>query len=114
MKLVFAAAFALAAAAPAAAQGADPQVEFLGYCIEQGNSTNYCACLSDELGKVLSARDFAIYLDYLRIIASGDRDQASIIAKLKTNNSITGKELGASLKASTEAAGAAAKTCAGL
>lgn len=114
MKLAYAAAFALAATAPAAAQGSDPQVEFLGYCIEQGNSTTYCACLTDELGKVLSARDFKVYLDYLRIIASGERDQTKIIAKLKSDNGITGKELGASLKTATDAAGAASKTCAGL
>lgn len=114
MKLAYAAAFVLAATIPAAAQGTDPQVEFLGYCIEQGNSTNYCACLTDELAKALSAKDFAIYLDYLRIIAAGERDQKAIIEKLKTNNSVSGKDLGASLKTSTEAASAAAETCAGL
>jgi hypothetical protein len=114
MKLLFAAAVALSVTAPAAAQGADPQVEFLGYCIEQRNSTNYCACLTDELSTLLSARDFSVYLDYLRILASGERDQTKIIEKLKSNNGITGKELGSSLKASTDVASAAAQTCAGL
>jgi hypothetical protein len=114
MKLAYAAALSLAALGPAAAQGGDPQVEFLGYCIEQGNSTSYCACLTDELAKVLSARDFKVYLGYLRIIAAGERDQSKIIGKLTTDNGISGKELGASLKVSTEAASAAAKTCAGL
>lgn len=99
--------------APASAAG-DPQVEFLGYCIEQGNSTNYCACLTDTLAKTLNAQDFKVYLDYLRIIAGGERDQAKIIAKLKTDNGITGKELGASLKTATDAASVASKTCAGL
>lgn len=113
MKLVYAAAFALAATAPAAAQD-DPQVQFLGYCIEQGNSTSYCACLTDELAKVLSAKDFKIYLDYLKIIAGGERDQTKIIDKLKADNGVTGKELGASLKTSTESAATASKTCAGL
>jgi hypothetical protein len=115
MKLVYAAAFALAATVPAAsAQGGDPKVEFLGYCIEQGNSTSYCACLTDEFAKVLNAKDFKIYLDYLKIIAGGERDQTKIIDKLKADNGVTGKELGASLKTSTESAATASKTCAGL
>ena len=58
--------------------------------------------------------DDLLHLDYLRIIAGGERDQAKIIAKLKTDNGITGKELGASLKTATDAASVASKTCAGL
>lgn len=105
------AAFALTAGA--AAQSGDPKLDFLGYCIGQGNSTNYCACLADTYGAKLNAKEFAVYLDYLQTLARGERDQAKIIAGLKERHGITGKELGRILQLATVEI-KAEQTCAGL
>lgn len=114
MKAVSAALFALALAAPASAQSGDPTVDFLGYCVASGNSTNYCACLTDTLSAAITPKELAIYTDYLKILESGQRDQEVIIDTLKRNHSVKGKELGAALQAANDAATAAEKTCAGL
>lgn len=114
MKILAAAAtLAVFALAPAAAQSGDPKLDFLGYCIEQGNPTGYCACLADAYGAKMNAKEMAVYLDYLRLLAGGERDQAAIIAKLKERNSITGKELGRILQLATGVTQEAETACVG-
>ncbi len=115
MKFLAAAAFAvLAFATPARAQDADPTVDFLGYCVTSGNSTNYCACLTDALAAAVTPKQLSIYTDYLKLLASGERDEHKIIKSLKTKHDVKGAELGAALQAANTAATAAEKTCAGL
>ncbi len=108
-------ALGLASGHSAQAQAApDPALEFLGYCIQQANSTNYCACMADALGTNLTGPQLAVYLDYLKLLAGGERDQARLIATLKERHGITGKQLGEILKIATDTTGSAEKTCAGL
>ncbi len=114
MKALYGALVAFALAAPASAQSADPKLDFLGYCVASGNSSNYCACLTDTIATKVSDKDLSIYLDYLKLIASGQRDERSIISTLKKNHDVTGKELGAALTTASTAATEAEKTCAGL
>jgi hypothetical protein len=114
MKAVSAALFALALSVPASAQSNDPAVDFLGYCIASGNSSTYCGCLTDSIAAAITPKELAIYMDYLKILEAGERDEKTIIAKLKTNHGIKGKELATSLQNANNAATAAEKTCAGL
>jgi len=114
MKAVSAALFALALSVPASAQSDDSSVDFLGYCIASGNSATYCGCLTDSLASAITPKELAIYMDYLKIIESGQRDEKAIVSTLKQNHGITGKELAAALTAANTAATAAEGTCAGL
>ena len=115
MKFLAAAAFAvLAFATPARAQDADPAVDFLGYCVTSGNSTNYCACLTDALAAAVTPKQLAIYTDYLKLLAGGERDEKKIIKSLKDKHQIKGAELGAALQAANTAATNAEQSCAGL
>ncbi|MFT3810114.1 MAG: hypothetical protein QM698_09370 [Micropepsaceae bacterium] len=115
MKFLAAAAFAaLVLAAPARAQESDPTVDFLGYCVGSGNSTSYCACLTDALAAAVTPKQLAIYTDYLRVLESGERDEVKIIKSLKEKHGVKGKELGEALQAANTAATAAEKSCAGL
>lgn len=114
MKALSAALFALALAAPATAQSGDPKLDFLGYCVASGNSSTYCACLTDSISAAVTPKQLAIYMDYLKILESGVRDEKAIIATLKSNHGVKGKELGEALQAANTAATAAEGTCAGL
>ncbi len=115
MNAFTAALFAAAMTLPAAAQETgDPKLDFLGYCVASGNSSSYCACLTDTIGAAITPKELAIYTDYLKIIASGERDNHKIINKLKDDHDVKGKELATSLQAANDAAAAAEKSCAGL
>ena len=115
MKFLAAAALAaLAFAMPAKAQESDPTLDFLGYCVGSGNSTSYCACLTDAVSAAVTPKQLTIYTDYLRLLESGERDEVKIIKSLKTKHGVKGKELGEALQAANTAATAAEKTCAGL
>lgn len=114
MKAVSAALFALALSSPAAAQSGDPAVDFLGYCIASGNSSTYCGCLTDSLSGAITPKELAIYMDYLKIIESGQRDEKAIVSKLKKDHGIKGKELATALQNANTAATNAEKACAGL
>jgi hypothetical protein len=114
MKAVSAALFAFALSVPASAQSGDPAVDFLGYCIASGNSSTYCGCLTDNLSGAITPKELAIYMDYLKVLESGQRDEHAIIKKLKKDHGITGKELAAALQNANTAATTAEKTCAGL
>lgn len=118
MKALSAALFALALSVPvsgsASAQSGDPAVDFLGYCIASGNSSTYCGCLTDSISAAVTPKQLAIYMDYLKILESGVRDEKAIIATLKKNHGVKGKELGEALQAANTAATAAEGTCAGL
>ena len=117
MKTLFAAAFAVGVAAlfPAAAQQpvSDPRVDFLGVCMKQGSSTNYCACMSESLAASLTPQQFRIYIDYLTLLAT-TQDQAVLIETLKERNGVSGKELGAALQAGMDATKAGDQKCTGL
>ncbi len=114
MKLFAAAAFLLAVAAgSAAAQGTDPKLDFLGLCIKNGSSSNYCACMSDAIGAVLTPPEFAVYNDYLNRVASGQQDPKVLIEELTARHGITKKDLGRILKAATDVT-SKPETCAGL
>ena len=114
MKSILAAACTLAAIAvfPASAQSGDPKIDFLGYCIEQGQPTAYCGCLTDQVSASLPPHELDVYLYYLKVIAGGERDQKKIISDLKKKAGTSGKELAAMLQRSKEAADAAQKACA--
>lgn len=114
MKALYGALVAFALAAPASAQSGDPKLDFLGFCVSSGNSSNYCACMSDTLGAAITDKDLAIYTTYLKLISSGQRDERAIIAKLKKDHGVTGKELAAALQTASAAATEAEKSCAGL
>ncbi len=107
-------AFALAAPVPASAQSGDVKLDFLGYCVASGNSANYCACLTDSISAAVTPEQLAIYMDYLKLLESGQRDEHVIIKTLKEKHGVKGKELAAALQASNTAATEAEKTCAGL
>lgn len=96
---------------PATAQSADPKVDFLGYCLQQGNPTTYCGCLTDSVSAVLSPTEIDLYLFYLKLIASGERDQVKIVDQLKTKSGSSGKELAAMLQRATDAMSSAQKSC---
>ncbi|BCW86889.1 hypothetical protein sos41_00110 [Alphaproteobacteria bacterium SO-S41] len=118
MKSLFAAAFvfgltALGSAGSASAQATDPKLDFLGLCIKQGSSSNYCACISDKLGAALTPAEFAVYNDYLKLVAGGQQDTKAIIADLTARHNITKKDLGRILQAATDIT-SKPETCAGL
>lgn len=115
MKSLAAAAFALAfaGAALAADAPADPKLDFLGYCIAQGSSANYCACVSDTLGAALMPAEFAVYNDYLKQVGAGKQDAAALIEELTARHGISKKDLGRILKTATDITGNP-QTCAGL
>lgn len=116
MKALYGALFALALVAPlpASAQSGDVKLDFLGYCVASGNSANYCACLTDSMAATITPKQLAIYMDYLKLLESGERDEHVIIDTLKKNHGVKGKELAAALQAANTAATSAEKTCAGL
>lgn len=114
MKALYGALFALALTVPASAQSGDPRLDFLGYCIASGNSSTYCGCLTDSLAAAVTPKQLAIYMDYLKLLEGGQRDEKVIISTLKKNHGVKGKELGAALMAANTAATEAEKTCAGL
>jgi hypothetical protein len=113
MKSILATACTLAVLSvmPASAQSGDPKLDFLGYCIEQGQPTAYCGCLTDEVAAKTTPHELDVYLYYLKLIASGERDQAKIISNLKKKAGTSGKELAALLQKVKEAADAAQKVC---
>lgn len=115
MKYLFAAALALglSGAAAAAEATADPKLDFLGYCITQGSSSSYCACVADKLGAALTPAELAVYNDYLRQIGAGQQDAAKLIDELTARHGISKKDLGRILKAATDIT-ANPETCAGL
>lgn len=117
MKLFVAPALALGLfmgfAPSAMAQAGDPKINFLGMCIKQGSSTNYCACMADQLGTILQPNELAVYNDYLDLIGK-TQDQAALITQLTERNGITKQELGRILKAATDGVATADKTCTGL
>ncbi len=114
MKALYGALFALVLAAPATAQSGDPKLDFLGYCIASGNSSTFCGCLTDSIAAAVTPKELAIYMDYLKLLESGQRDEKVIISTLKKNHGVKGKELGAALQNASAAATAAEKSCAGL
>ena len=97
----------------AVAQTSDPKIDFLGMCIKQGSSTNYCACMADQLGTILQPKELAVYNDYLGLITK-TQDQAQLITQLTERNGITKQELGRILKAATDGVATADKACTGL
>lgn len=112
MKAVLALAFAAALAAPAAAQE-DPKVEFLGHCIAQGSSSNYCACMADALGGALPGNDFTVYNHYLQLVASGQTEPNAMIEALTKAHGISKKDLARILTAANEVV-TNEQTCSGL
>lgn len=112
MKAVLAFVFAAALAASALAQS-DPKIEFLGHCIAQGSSSNYCACMADTLSTALPGNDFIVYNDYLGLVAKGEQDPNALIDALTTKHGISKKELARILTAANAVVGNAG-TCAGL
>ena len=112
MRAVLALAFAAALAAPVAAQE-DPKVEFLGHCIAQGSSSNYCACMADTLAGALPGKDFVVYNDYLVLLAKGESDPNALIQALTQKHGISKKDLARILTAANEVVGNE-QTCAGL
>jgi hypothetical protein len=115
MKLFAAFAFmaALSAGPAAAAEASDPRLDFLGLCIKNGSSSNYCACMSDAIGAVLTPPEFAVYNDYLTRVAAGQQDPTVLIEELTKRHGITKKDLGRILKAATDVT-SKPETCAGL
>lgn len=113
MKSLAAAIVMFGLAGSAAAQATDPKLDFLGLCIKQGSSSNYCACMADAIGAVLTPAEFAVYNDYLTMVASGAKDPAAFIEALTAKHGITKQDLARILKTATDVT-SKPETCAGL
>ncbi len=113
MKSFAAAILMLGLAGSATAASADPKLDFLGLCIKQGSSSNYCACMTDAIGAVLTPAEFAVYNDYLTMVASGQKDPKAFIEALTAKHGITKQDLARILKAATDVTSNTG-TCSGL